>query len=116
MEKSKLSELRIKVRLTEENHEIAILEKCFGFVEIDGKEDAELTTKTIDETISDFEEEIERKAMELNRTVPRNMLDRAMFLVTLLVVNQSQPEVTLNIPVEKRKAEEEKDDDSNSHT
>ena len=116
MEKSELSELRVTVRLIEGNQEIATLEKCFGFVEISDEEGVETTTKTVDETISKFQEEIERKALELGRTVRKDTLEQAMFLLILLVVNRSQPDLTLDIPVEKQDVEERRDDDSNSDT
>lgn len=116
MEKSELSELLVTVRLIEGNQEIATLEKCFGFVEVLDEEEVETPTKTIDETISEFQEEIQHKALELGRTVRKDALEQAMFLLVLLVVNRSQSDVTLDIPVEKQVVEEGEDDDSNSDT
>lgn len=116
MAKSEISELQLTVRLIEGNQEIATLEKCFGFVEIMDEEEVETATKTIDDTISEFQEEIERKALELGRTFRKDALEQAMFLLILLVVNRSQPDVTLDIPVEKQVVEEEKVGNSNSDT
>ena len=116
METSELSELRVTVRLIEDDREVATLEKCFGFVEILDAEDVETTTKTIDETISDFQDEIESKAKELGRSVRKDTLDQAMFFLILLIITPSQPDITLDIPVERQVVEDKEDDYSNSDT
>lgn len=116
MDKSELSELRVTVRLIEGNQGVATLERCFGFVEKSDDQDVDRAPKTIDETITDFQEEIEHKALELGRAVKNDTLDQAMFFLILSIIRPSQPDVTLDIPVEKQAVEEKKDDDSNSDT
>ncbi len=114
MEKNDIAELRIKVRFVESNQEIAVLEKCFGFSETPEEQEKQVF-RTIDETIADFQKEIENKALELNRSPRKEVLAQAMFLLTLFFVNHSQSELSLDIPIEKREGEE-KDGSSDSNS
>jgi hypothetical protein len=116
MEKSEFSELRINVRLLEGNQEIATLEKCFGFVEMqNGQESSEATTKTISEMMSSFQKEIESRALERGRKVRVDLLRQAMYSTILFIVSRAESDLTIDIPVEKAK-EEKKDDNTNSDT
>jgi hypothetical protein len=117
MEKSELSELRVTVRLIEKNREIATLEKCFGFVETeDEKEDAQMPAKTIDETITEFLQEIESKARESGRIVSKEELAKVTVATILFLVKRSQPELNFDIEVEKQENGEREDADSKSDT
>lgn len=117
MEKSEISELKVKARLIEENREIATIEKCFGLVEIEEeKEDAEIPTKTIDETITEFLQDIEGKAEELGRIVSKEELARITASTILFLVKRSQEELILNIEVEKQEIEERENTDAESDT
>ena len=117
MEQSEISEFKVAARLIEENREVATLEKCFGLVEIeDEKEEAQIPTKTIDETITEFLQEIESKANEFGRIVSKEELAKVTVTTILFLVRRSQSELTLDIVVEKQKIEEKKDADAESDT
>lgn len=117
MQRNEVSELLVKIRLTEKNREIATVEKCFGLVEIESEdEDAQIPSKTLDETITDFFQEIESKAQESGRVVKRKDLAKAAASLILFLVKRSQPELTLDIEVQKQETEEKRDADSESDT
>ena len=114
MEQSEISGFKVTARLVEENRELATLEKFFGLVEMKDEGEAKTQTKTIDETISEFLEEIENKAQELGRIVRKEELARVTVSTILFLVKRSQTELILDIEVEKRKTEEKENADTNS--
>lgn len=117
MEQSEISEFKVTARLVEENKEVATLEKCFGLAEIeDDEEEEQIPTKTIDETISEFLQEIESKVQELGRIVCKEELARVTVSTILFLVKRSQNELTLDIEVERQETEERKNGETNSHT
>jgi hypothetical protein len=115
MEKNEVSELKVVARLIDNKQEIATLEKCFGFIEIKNEEETEIPTKTIDETITEFLQEIESKAKELGRVLKKEELLKITFPLIVFLIKRLQSELTLDIEVEK-KAEERKEVDTNSDT
>lgn len=116
MEKSEPTELRATVRLIEKGQELGTIEKCFGFVETEDKEeDSQSPTRTIDETITEFIQGIEDQAEKLGRTISKEELSKIAASTIFFLVKRSEPEMKLDVEVEKQ-IEEKKDADSKSDT
>lgn len=99
-------ELKVAVRLVFEGKEIQAVEKPFAVRESENESDE---SRTIDETITEFLDSLQKMAVESGYTISKEVIVQTTIALILYLVKQDSEEKTIEVQLTKPEVKENGD-------